>query len=203
MVRIPTPIPSLPFPPPLPSPFPSLALPSLTNQNARNRSLTPNTRISAFDPLCEVQSDKASVEITSPFDGVVVELLVQEGEIAKVGSGLCVIEVDAEAGADSVETSANTTSLDVKVGEEARAASAPFASASAPAPASGNNATKRKHPLDPSNPPKKLDDLRLGTPKGKTLFGKNLDSFSDEGVLSSPGGGTFLFSLSSLPLYPL
>ena len=50
--------------------------------------------VQAFDPLCEVQSDKASVEITSPFDGIVKELLVQEGEIAKVGAGLCLIEVD-------------------------------------------------------------------------------------------------------------
>ena len=52
--------------------------------------------VQAFDPLCEVQSDKASVEITSPFDGIVKELLVQEGEIAKVGAGLCLIEVDDE-----------------------------------------------------------------------------------------------------------
>lgn len=52
--------------------------------------------VQAFDPLCEVQSDKASVEITSPYDGVVKELLVQEGEIAKVGSGLCIIEVEDE-----------------------------------------------------------------------------------------------------------
>ncbi|EIW86008.1 CoA-dependent acyltransferase [Coniophora puteana RWD-64-598 SS2] len=52
--------------------------------------------IASFDPLCEVQSDKASVEITSPFDGVVTQLLVQEGEVAKVGQGLCMIEVDEE-----------------------------------------------------------------------------------------------------------
>lgn len=50
----------------------------------------------SFDTLCEVQSDKASVEITSPFDGVVKQLLVQEGEIAKVGAGLCLIEVEQE-----------------------------------------------------------------------------------------------------------
>ena len=58
--------------------------------------MKPQGSIQAFDPLCEVQSDKASVEITSPYDGVVKELLVQEGEIAKVGSGLCIIEVEDE-----------------------------------------------------------------------------------------------------------
>lgn len=48
-----------------------------------------------------MQSDKASVEITSPFDGVIKELLVQEGEVAKVGAGLCLIEVDEEAVEDA------------------------------------------------------------------------------------------------------
>jgi len=52
--------------------------------------------IKSFEPLCKVQSDKASVEITSPFDGVVKEILVKEGGVAKVGQGLCVIEVDEE-----------------------------------------------------------------------------------------------------------
>jgi 2-oxoisovalerate dehydrogenase E2 component (dihydrolipoyl transacylase) len=66
-----------------------------------NRSVKPPGLIQAFDPLCEVQSDKASVEITSPFDGVVKELLVQEGEVAKVGDGLCLIEVDEEAAQNS------------------------------------------------------------------------------------------------------
>lgn len=50
----------------------------------------------AFDPLCEVQSDKASVEITSPFEGVVKEIIVKEGDICKVGENLCLIEVDEE-----------------------------------------------------------------------------------------------------------
>ncbi|KAJ3495545.1 hypothetical protein NMY22_g19925 [Coprinellus aureogranulatus] len=72
-------------------------------------SLTPGTRISAFDPLCEVQSDKASVEITSPFDGVVLDLLVKEGEIAKVGSGLCVIEVDADEASSSASSPSSNT----------------------------------------------------------------------------------------------
>ena len=58
--------------------------------------MQPSAGIQAFDALCEVQSDKASVEITSPFDGVVKELLVKEGEVAKVGQGLCTIEVDSD-----------------------------------------------------------------------------------------------------------
>ena len=61
------------------------------------RSVSPRSPIGTFDPLCEVQSDKASVEITSPYDGTIAEILVQEGQVAKVGEDLCVIEVDEEA----------------------------------------------------------------------------------------------------------
>jgi 2-oxoisovalerate dehydrogenase E2 component (dihydrolipoyl transacylase) len=43
------------------------------------------------------------VEITSPFDGIVKELLVQEGEVAKVGEGLCLIEVDEETVQDTTD----------------------------------------------------------------------------------------------------
>lgn len=72
-------------------------------------SVAPRTTVSAFDPLCKVQSDKASMEITSPFDGVVKELLVQEDQVAKVGQRLCTIEVDEEAVEGVEELSANGT----------------------------------------------------------------------------------------------
>ena len=58
--------------------------------------MKPSAVVQTFDPLCEVQSDKASVEITSPFEGIVKELLVKEGEVAKVGENLCIIEVEDE-----------------------------------------------------------------------------------------------------------
>ncbi|KAF8264344.1 2-oxoacid dehydrogenases acyltransferase-domain-containing protein [Lactarius quietus] len=70
-------------------------------------NISPQSSVSAFDALCEVQSDKASVEITSPFEGTVKEILVQEGEVAKVGDGLCVIETEE----DSSEHSDNSTAV--------------------------------------------------------------------------------------------
>lgn len=44
--------------------------------------------IKSFDRICEVQSDKATVEITSRYDGVVGKLLHDEGQIVKVGGTL-------------------------------------------------------------------------------------------------------------------
>ena len=41
-----------------------------------------------FEQLCEVQSDKASVEITSQYEGTVMRLLHREGDIVQVGEPL-------------------------------------------------------------------------------------------------------------------
>src|SRR5690348_11119940 len=43
------------------------------------------------DPLVEIQTDKATVEIPSPAAGTVVRILVAEGEIVPVGTVLLVI----------------------------------------------------------------------------------------------------------------
>jgi pyruvate/2-oxoglutarate dehydrogenase complex dihydrolipoamide acyltransferase (E2) component len=43
------------------------------------------------DPLVEIQTDKATVEIPSPYEGTVLRILVPEGEVAPVGAVLVVI----------------------------------------------------------------------------------------------------------------
>uniref|UniRef100_A0A0N4WIN1 Dihydrolipoamide acetyltransferase component of pyruvate dehydrogenase complex n=1 Tax=Haemonchus placei TaxID=6290 RepID=A0A0N4WIN1_HAEPC len=50
--------------------------------------------VSQFDNLCEVQSDKAAVTITSRYDGVVKKLHYKVDDVARVGQPLLEIEVD-------------------------------------------------------------------------------------------------------------
>ncbi|KAK3488748.1 2-oxoacid dehydrogenases acyltransferase-domain-containing protein [Neurospora hispaniola] len=59
----------------------------------------PGARVEEFSQLCEVQSDKASVEITSRFAGVVKKLYYEAGEMAKVGKPF--VDIDIEAGPES------------------------------------------------------------------------------------------------------
>ncbi|CAK5267935.1 unnamed protein product [Mycena citricolor] len=116
-------------------------------------AVAPQSSVGIFDPLCEVQSDKASVEITSPFEGIVKELLVKEGEVARVGQGLCQIEVEEEAqeersltGDDAprnneesvAKTEAQHNSLDESV------------EAQTPRTLPPQQAARRPHPLDPT-----------------------------------------------------
>ena len=49
------------------------------------------------DPLVEISTDKATVEIPSPYEGTVLSILVAEGEIAPVGAELVIIGEPGEA----------------------------------------------------------------------------------------------------------
>jgi len=65
-------------------------------------------KVAQFDQICEVQSDKASVTITSRFDGVVRKLHYDIDEIAQTGDAL--VDIEVEDG-----TSSETTKTDDKV----------------------------------------------------------------------------------------
>ena len=59
-------------------------------------NVQPGDEVAAFQPLCQVESAKATVELTSPVAGRVVETRVPEGATARVGEVLAVIEQSSE-----------------------------------------------------------------------------------------------------------
>ncbi|KAF4445409.1 2-oxoisovalerate dehydrogenase E2 component (dihydrolipoyl transacylase) [Fusarium austroafricanum] len=75
----------------------------------------PGARVEEFSPLCEVQSDKASVEITSRFTGVVKKLHYEAGEMAKVGKPFVDIDIEGEAKAEDVDALSNQQALKADV----------------------------------------------------------------------------------------
>ncbi|KAI0033627.1 2-oxoacid dehydrogenases acyltransferase-domain-containing protein [Vararia minispora EC-137] len=106
-------------------------------------SVRPLSMVEQFQQLCEVQSDKASVEITSPFDGVLKELLVQEGAVAKVGEPLCIIEVEVSQTDDAADSPSSSTFIEA---EAARPSPTPIHDAILHEP----EQARRSHPLDPN-----------------------------------------------------
>lgn len=68
-------------------------------------------RVSQFDSICEVQSDKASVTITSRYDGVIRKLYYDVDAIAHVGSPLVDIETDKALEGDPEEDVVETPAI--------------------------------------------------------------------------------------------
>lgn len=62
------------------------------------RYIKEGDSVSQFDSICEVQSDKASVTITSRYDGIIRKLHYNLDDIAYVGKPLVDIEIDASKG---------------------------------------------------------------------------------------------------------
>ncbi|CAO1621213.1 unnamed protein product [Jaminaea pallidilutea] len=96
----------------------------------------PGSHIDEFDLLCEVQSDKASVEITSRFAGVVRDLSCSVGGIIKVGEPLCYIETQEAVEAGSSGAAAEEQN------EAAKKATAAPASSSDSAPSSAQDISR-------------------------------------------------------------
>ncbi|KAJ3301661.1 hypothetical protein HDV03_000502 [Kappamyces sp. JEL0829] len=90
----------------------------------------PGDKVEEFSKICEVQSDKAAVEISSRYEGTILKLYHNVGEIAKVGSPLVDIETEEEH-ADSVKTSDSPAVDDQPAAPKPPAADAAPASASA------------------------------------------------------------------------
>ncbi|KAM0420335.1 hypothetical protein ACHAPT_011877 [Fusarium lateritium] len=68
-------------------------------------------KVQQFDPICEVQSDKASVEITSRYDGTIKRLNYEVDDMAAVGEPLMDIEVDDHDDPAADDTRVSSSSI--------------------------------------------------------------------------------------------
>jgi pyruvate/2-oxoglutarate dehydrogenase complex dihydrolipoamide acyltransferase (E2) component len=68
----------------------------LTEGEVARWFVTEGQEIAEDDPLVEIQTDKATVEIPSPYAGTVLQIVVAEGQVAPVGAVLVVIGAAGE-----------------------------------------------------------------------------------------------------------
>lgn len=81
----------------------------------------PGDPVEQYEPICEVITDKVNAEIPSTLDGVMGELLAEEGQEIEVGAVICRIET---AGAIEGGAAASGTSAAASAGQTAAAAGA-------------------------------------------------------------------------------
>ncbi|KAL2067389.1 hypothetical protein VTL71DRAFT_1814 [Oculimacula yallundae] len=125
----------------------------------------PEARVEEWDKLCEVQSDKASVEITSRFAGVIKKLHYEAGEMAKVGKPLVDIDIQGEIKGDDLKALSETGS-----GEESQIQ----ANKTPEPPATETKPTPEMSPPVQQSSPPKGKHASLATPAVRHLT-KELD----------------------------
>ena len=94
----------------------------------------PGDKVTEFEPLLEVDTDKVSAEVPSPVSGILREILATEGQTVQAGAEIAVVEVGAD-------------------GEVAATAPAPVAAEPAPAAAEPAPAAKPAPPAPPAPQP--------------------------------------------------
>jgi 2-oxoisovalerate dehydrogenase E2 component (dihydrolipoyl transacylase) len=163
------------------------------------RFVKPGDTVEQFQKICEVQSDKAAVEITSRYDGVVQELKYKVGDIAKVGSPLVEIEIEN----DDESSESKVDEADVKPPVNAPVSQTSQIQASAPANESAlTMATPAVRRLAKENSVD-LRKVKATGPQGRILKGDVLEYISNGGklILNASGGVKLGFLGDFRPLF--
>jgi len=145
--------------------------------------------VAKYEPLVEITTDKVNAEVPSDFEGVLQEILVQQGETVRVGAVICrVLEDSSPASAASVGSTSPVVSTHVAPSPVAKQASV----ATPVMPRSGEVTNAPNTPADGRFSPAVLRladehqvDLRqvAGTGEGGRITRKDVLAFVESGAL--------------------
>ncbi len=66
----------------------------------------PGDKVTEFEPMLEVDTDKVNAEVPAPVSGILREILAKEGQTVQAGSEIAVVEVGDGAVAATTEAPA-------------------------------------------------------------------------------------------------
>lgn len=89
---------------------------SVTEGTIERWLVKPGDKVNKYDPLAEVNTDKVNAEIPSSFEGIVSELIANEGETLPVGAIVCTIDVQGDVSEPSAEKTSNVSSAILNAG---------------------------------------------------------------------------------------
>ncbi|WP_281886710.1 dihydrolipoamide acetyltransferase family protein [Paenibacillus sp. YYML68] len=93
----------------------------------------PGDYIEQYDVLCELITDKVTVEMPSPIEGTLLQLLVPDGATAAVGEALCLIEEPQRAATGSGAGQPMSSTVAVATAGAETAAAGPMSARYSPA----------------------------------------------------------------------
>jgi pyruvate/2-oxoglutarate dehydrogenase complex dihydrolipoamide acyltransferase (E2) component len=108
----------------------------------------PGDHVAKYEPLLEVITDKVNAEVPSPYEGVLKEILVEEGATVPNNAEIAVIE---EAGAATAGAAARAAPS-ASTSEAAPAAAAPAPAATTPAATTPAEPAPAPAPATPAEP---------------------------------------------------
>ncbi|GAB3450990.1 2-oxoglutarate dehydrogenase complex dihydrolipoyllysine-residue succinyltransferase [Insolitispirillum peregrinum] len=103
----------------------------------------PGDAVKVDEPLCELETDKVTVEVPSPVAGALAEIVAADGAEIEVGALLCLIAEGAEGSVSAAPAAAPAAAA-------AAPAAAPAAAAPAPAKAAPAANANLDYPLAPA-----------------------------------------------------
>jgi len=161
--------------------------------------VAPGDTVSRDQPLVEVQTDKALVELPSPVAGQVVSLAFGAGDIVKVGQVLIVLEDGLAGGTVGEAGDERLAAAEVETGPPRRQPPAPSEAPGSVPYTSGGALPPQTPPLSPSggsNPAASAGTSGAGRPKASPAVRKlALDRGVDLATVAGTGpGGRILAS---------
>jgi 2-oxoisovalerate dehydrogenase E2 component (dihydrolipoyl transacylase) len=152
---------------------------SVTEGTISKWLVQPGDTVKKYDPLAEVMTDKVNAEVPSSFEGVIKELVAQEGDTLSVGELICYIDTEGGGSSESSPSAAPA---------EEKAPSEPVANDSektAPAPKKDQAARGRYSPAVVRMASENGIDLNLveGTGQSGRITRKDLQKIIDSGEI--------------------
>ncbi len=159
----------------------------------------PGDHVDKYEPLVEVITDKVNAEVPSPFEGVLREILAEEGATVPNNAEIAVIETAEDGGQPAPSAGSNGSAA---TSAQAPVASAPESAPTAPAPAltpppapvahgpagSDERPVAAPHsPVAPAAPPANADPEARMTPAVRRLLREH--ELSAAQVVGTGGGG--------------
>lgn len=71
---------------------------NITSGDIVQVNVAPGDKIAAEQTLLEIETDKATIEVPAPFDGVIKDILVKAGDVVEVGQLIVTIDTAASEG---------------------------------------------------------------------------------------------------------